>query len=247
MNPDKGRRILFHLEKDILPIGEMQSCISEFFEFVQAASADCLGDLRWYAEIEHGSVALATYPYSDTESDEEIDQCLDAIRNDLTLIKGGKQPEMFGEKTMQHYSNMTRLFLVDGHLSGNPTIAINSPDSNDQAPIAMVGYEAPRAPFHVTHSFGTAYGEVKSLSATSGKPFFALYDEASGKRIKVYYDDELLDEVRACYRNFVRVTGDVTFNEDGTKKSMYAHDIQVIHRDERVSFSDLFGILSDAE
>lgn len=247
MNLDKGRRILFHLEKDILPIGEMQSCISEFFEFVQTASADCLSDLKWYAEIEHGSVALATYPSSDTESDEEIDQCLDAIRNDLKLIKGGKQPEMFGQKTMQHYSNMTKPFLVDGHLSGNPTIVINSPDSKDQAPIAMVGYQTPSVPYRLTHSFGTAYGEVKSLFATSGKPFFALYDETTGKRIRVYYDDELLDDVRACYRNFVRVTGDITFNEDGTKKSMLAHDIQIVHRDERVAFSDLFGILGDAE
>ena len=247
MNLDKGRRILFHLEKDVLPIEEMQSCISEFFEFVQAASVDCLGDLKWYAEIEHGSVALATYPSSETESSEEIDQCLDAMRNDLKLIKGGKQPEMFGKKTMQHYSNMTKLFLIDGHLSGNPTIVVNSPGNKDQVPIAMVDYETPSVPSHMTHSFGTAYGEVKSLYATSGKPFFALYDEATNRRIKVYYDDELLNDVRACYCNYARVTGDIAFNEDGTKKSIYARDIQVVHHDGRISFSNLFGILGDAE
>ena len=108
----------------------------------------------------------------------------------------------------------------------------------------MVDYSAPTVPPLITHSFGTAYGEVKSLSAT-GRPYFALYDESAGKRMKVFYDDELLDTVRACYRSYVRVTGDVTFNENGTKREMFARDIQVVERDKRAPFSSLFGILGD--
>ena len=89
---NKDRRILFHLEKDILPVEELQTCISEFFAMIQSASEDCLSDVKWFAEIQRGSVALATYPSSDTETDEEIDQCLGTIRRDFKLIQGGKKP-----------------------------------------------------------------------------------------------------------------------------------------------------------
>lgn len=243
---DKERRILFHLEKDVLPIDEMKACVAEFFGFVQSASDDCLSDLKWYAEIQHGSVALATYPYSDTESPEEINRCLGIVRKDLRLIQGGKQPETFGPKTMSHYSNMTKLFAVDGGLSGNPTIVVDTPDEDDRTPIEMVDYAAPTVPLVITHSFGTAYGEVKSLSAT-GRPYFALYDESTGKRMKVFYDDEFLDIVRACYRSYVRVTGDIIFNENGTKREMFARDIQVVDRSKRVPFSSLFGILGGGQ
>jgi hypothetical protein len=111
----------------------------------------------------------------------------------------------------------------------------------------MVDYSVPTKPKMIDRSFGTAYGEVKTLYA-SGRPFFALYDEASGKRIKVFYDDDLLDTVRSCYRsNYVRVTGDISFNEDGTKRDIIAKDIQVVDRPEAVSLADLFGIWGDAE
>ncbi len=242
---NKDRKILFHLEKDILPIEELQTCVSEFFAMIQSASEDCLSDVKWFAEIRQGSVALATYPLSDTETDEEIDQCLGTIRRDFKLIRSGKQPTTFTRKTMQHYENMTRLFKTEKGLSGNPTIDVSYPGSSAQAPIAMVSYAMPATPSTIDHSFGTAYGEVKSLFA-SGRPFFALYDETSGKRIKVFYDDELLDTVRKCYRNYVRVTGDITFNEDGTKRDMTAKDIQVVERPEAASLADLFGIWKDA-
>lgn len=244
---NKNRRILFHLEKDILPIEELQTCISEFFAMIQSASEDCLSDVRWFAEIQQGSVALATYPSSDTETDEEIDQCLGAIRRDFKLIQGGKSPSTFTWKTMQHYEAMTRLFKSDGGLTGNPTISVSYPSSNEREPIAMVDYSVPTRPKTVDHSFGTAYGEVKTLYA-SRRPFFALYDEASGRRIRVYYDDGLLDTVRSCYRSdYVRVTGDISFNEDGTKRDIVAKDIQVVERPKTLSLADLFGIWGDAK
>lgn len=244
---NKDRRVIFHLEKDILPVEELQTCISEFFAMIQSASEDCLSDVKWFAEIQRGSVALATYPSSDTETDEEIDQCLGTIRGDLKLIWGGKNPSTLTRKTMQHYEAMTHLFKSDNGLSGNPTIDVSYPSSSEREPIAMVDYSVPIRPKTIGHSFGTAYGEVKTLYA-SGRPFFALYDEASGKRIKVYYADELLDTVRSCYRSdYVRVTGDISFNEDGTKRDIVAKDIQVIERPETVSLADLFGIWGDAE
>ncbi|OUN42854.1 hypothetical protein B5G21_06555 [Enorma massiliensis] len=244
---NKDRRILFHLEKDILPVEELQTCISEFFAMIQSASEDCLSDVKWFAEIQQGSVALATYPSSDTETDEEIDQCLGTIRRDFKLIQGGKSPSTFTKKTMQHYEAMTRLFKSEKGLSGNPTIDVTYPSSSEREPIAMVDYSMPTRPKTIDRSFGTAYGEVKTLYA-SGRPFFALYDEASGKRIKVYYDDALLDTVRSCYRsNYVRVTGDISFNKDGTKRDIVAKDIQVVERPETVSLADLFGIWGDAE
>lgn len=244
---NKDRRILFHLEKDILPVEELQTCISEFFAMIQSASEDCLSDVKWFAEIQQGSVALATYPSSDTETDEEIDQCLGTIRRDFKLIQGGKHPSTFTKKTMQHYEAMTRLFKSEEGLSGNPTIDVSYPSSNEREPIAMVDYSVPTKPKIIDRSFGTAYGEVKTLYA-SGRPFFALYDEASGKRIKVFYEDDLLDTVRSCYRsNYVRVTGDISFNEDGTKRDIVARDIQVIERPGAVSLADLFGIWGDAQ
>ena len=244
---NKDRKILFHLEKDILPVEELQTCISEFFAMVQSASEDCLSDVKWFAEIQQGSVALATYPSSETETDEEIDQCLGTIRRDFKLIQGGKNPTTFTRKTMQHYEAMTRLFKTEGGLSGNPTIDVSYPSSGVREPIAMVDYSVPAKPVATDRSFGTAYGEVKTLYA-SGRPFFALYDEASGKRIKVYYGDDLLDTVRACYRSdYVRVTGDIAFNGDGTKRDMVAKDIQVVERPEAVSLADLFGIWGDAK
>ena len=169
------------------------------------------------------------------------------IRRDFKLIQGGKSPSTFTKKTMQHYEAMTRLFKSENGLSGNPTIDVTYPSSSEREPIAMVDYSMPTRPKTIDRSFGTAYGEVKTLYA-SGRPFFALYDEASGKRIKVYYDDALLDTVRSCYRsNYVRVTGDISFNEDGTKRDIVAKDIQVVERPETVSLADLFGIWGDAE
>ncbi|WP_165253974.1 hypothetical protein [Adlercreutzia sp. ZJ304] len=244
---NKDRRILFHLEKDVLPVEELQTCISEFFAMIQSASEDCLSDVKWFAEIQQGSVALATYPSSDTETDEEIDQCLGIIRSDFKLIQGGKNPSTFTKKTMQHYEAMTRLFKGENGLSGNPTIDISYPGSHEREPIAMVDYSVPVKTKTIDRSFGTTYGEVKTLYA-SAKPFFALYDEASSKRVKVYYDDALLDTVRSCYRsNYVRVTGDISFNEDGTKHDIVAQDIQVVERPETISLADLFGIWGDAE
>ena len=58
----------------------------------------------------------------------------------------------------------------------------------------------------------------------------------------------MLDTVRSCYRsNYVRVTGDISFNEDGTKRDIVTKDIQVIERPETVALADLFGIWGDAE
>ncbi|MBR3313156.1 MAG: hypothetical protein IKG18_03360 [Atopobiaceae bacterium] len=123
---------------------------------------------------------------------------------------------------MQHYKAMTRIFKSEEGLSGNPTIDVSYPSSGEREPIAMVDYSIPTKPKTNGRSFGTAYGEVKTLCA-SRRPFFALYDETSGKRIKVYYDDALLDTVRSCYRsNYARVTGDISFNEDGTKRDIVA-------------------------
>lgn len=195
---NKERRILFHLEKDILLVGELQACITEFFAMIQSASDDCLSDIKWFAEIQRGSVALATYPSSDTETDEEIDQCLGTIYRDFKLTQGGKSPSTFTKKTMRHYEALTRLFRSEKGLSGNPTIDVSYPSDSESEPISMVDYSVPTRPKTIGRSFGTAYGEVKTLYA-SGRPFFALYDEVSGKRIKVYYDDALLETVRSCY------------------------------------------------
>lgn len=244
---NRDRRILFHLEKDILPVDELQTCITEFFAMIQSASEDCLSDVKWFAEIQKGSIALATYPSSETETEEEIDQCLGTIRRDFMLIQGGKTPTTFTRKTVRHYEAMIRLFKTDNGLSGNPTIDVTYPSGGVREPIAMVDYSAPVRSATIDRSFGTAYGKVKALYA-SGRPFFALYDEASGKRIKVYYDDDLLNTVRSCYRSdYVRVTGDISFNEDGTKRDIVAKDIQILERPATVSLAALFGIWGDAE
>ncbi|MDO4538534.1 MAG: hypothetical protein Q4B54_10270 [Coriobacteriales bacterium] len=105
----------------------------------------------------------------------------------------------------------------------------------------MVDYTVPDTHKLFDHSFGTAYGEVKGLY-TAKRPYFALYDEVFGKRVKVFYPDDLLDSVRSCYRNYVRVTGEITFSENGTKREMTAMDIEVVDRSKSVSLADLFGI-----
>lgn len=240
----KDRMILFHLDKDVLPIDELQACISEFFAMIQSATEDCLSDVKWLAEIQKGSVALATYPFSETETDEEIDQCLATMRDDFVLIQGGAKPTTLTQKTMKHYANMTRLFRYGAGLSGNPTIIVSYPGIKDYAPISMVDFDTPTVRPCALHSFGTAYGEVKSLFS-SGRPYFVLYDEATSKRLKVFYPDDLLDAVRECYRNYVRVTGEIEFNEDGTKREMEATDIEVVQRCDGASISSLFGMFGD--
>lgn len=238
---DKKRSIEFHVEKDILPADALKTCVAEFLDLLKDASNDCMSDIQWLASIKNGSIALAAYPDSSSETDTDIDECLSAIHKDFICIRGGKEPGLFSEKTLERYQRLTKIFTIDGQLKGNPTIQVISPEISDKTPISM----SPIVPEkkEPTKAIGTAYGIVKSLNAV-GTQYLALYDEITKRRIKVFYDESMLDIVRDSYKNRVRVTGEILYSEDGVKKEIRAFEIAIEDTDETpVRFIDLFGIL----
>ena len=79
-----------------------------------------------------------------------------------------------------------------------------------------------------------------------GTQYLALYDEVTKRRIKVFYNDNMLDQVRKSYKNRVRVTGEILYSEDGVKREIRAYEIEIEDEAEAeapVRFLDLFGIL----
>lgn len=238
---DESRSIKFHINEDVLPADELKGCVTEFFDLLKDAANDCMSDIQWLASVKNGSIALAAYPNSSTETPSEIDECLSAIHNDFVCIRGGKPPALFSEKTLDRYKRLTKLLTVNGKLKGEPTIQVVSPEITDKAPVSI----SPMIPEKTEpiKAFGTAYGTVKSLSAV-GTQYLALYDEVTKRRVKVFYNNDMLDVVRESYMNRVRVTGEILYSEDGAKREIRAFEIEIEDENEApVRFLDLFGLL----
>ena len=239
---DTQRSILFHLDEDIIPADDMKKCVTAFYDLVKSASEDLLmGEIKWYAEIKKGSVAMAAYPECGSE---EADEAISSIRSSLKVIEGGRLPSGFSRATAGKYKNLVDIF-ADGRRKP-PTITATSPTMPSEPPVRLVSLAAKDEEPCIT-AFGTAHGRVKSLSAT-GTPYIALYDDAVGKRVKVLYDTRLLDVVRKSYMNDVTVVGEITYNADGTKKTINASEIFLDDaKEKKERLSDLFGILGDAK
>ncbi len=240
---DMSRSVKFHINEDVLPADELKGCVSEFLDLLKDAANDCMSDIQWFASVKNGSIALAAYPSSSTETSAEIDECLAAIHSDFVCMRGGKAPTLFSDKTLDRYQKLTKLLTVDGKLKGEPTIQVVSPEITDNTPVSI----SPVIPEKTEpiKAFGTAYGIVKSLSAV-GTQYLALYDEVTKRRIKVFYNDNMLDQVRKSYKNRVRVTGEILYSEDGVKREIRAYEIEIEDEAEAeapVRFLDLFGIL----
>ncbi|BAK43389.1 hypothetical protein [Eggerthella sp. YY7918] len=238
---DESRSIKFHISEDVLPADELKGCVAEFLDLLKDATNDCMSDIQWFASVKNGSIALAAYPDSSTETNTEIDECLSAIHNDFVCIRGGKPPALFSDKTLDRYQRLVKILTINGKLKGEPTIQVVSPKIKNQAPVSMGPMIVKKT--EPIKAFGTAYGIVKSLSAV-GTQYLALYDEVTKQRIKVFYDDNMIDEVRKSYKNRVRVTGEILYSEDGIKKEIKAFEIKLEDEDDiPVRFLDLFGIL----
>lgn len=243
---DIDRNVTFHLEKNIMPADALKQCVASFVDLLKSASSDLMSDAEWMASIEKGSVALVAFPTSEMETEAEIDECLRSIDENLSLLCGGKRPSRFSSRTISHFQAFARTLVEDGVVEGNPIIQVNSP-SFASAPIvpgcALGKIECASANPAPIRAIGTAYGEVKYISVIRDN-FFALYDERTGKKIKVLFDDALLDEVRRSLKRAIRVTGEVIYAENGEKKEMKAIEIeQGRANDTPVSFLDLFGVL----
>lgn len=241
---DETRSILFHLDKDVLPVEELKNCISDFCDLLKDASDDCYSDIKWLASIKNGSVAVKAYPISSTETDEEIDECLSVIHKDLKLIQGGKKPSVLSIKTLEKYIGLVKTLSKNGKIEGDPTIHVVSPSIPSGEPVRISINDFPVAEKPII-AFGSAMGMVKSISAMREK-FLVLYEESTGKRIKVTYKPEMLDIVRNSFENKVTVVGEIVYTAEGIKKEMRAEQIHLINNEktERVLFSNLFGILA---
>ena len=241
---DESRSVIFHVDKDVLPADELKSCIVDFYDLLKEAASDCMSDIKWLASIEKGSVALAAYPVSETETEEEIDSWLASMRNDFELIRGGKEPSSFTNQTVERYQRLARTFSKKGKMTGDPTIKILSPAFPASAPIPIRESKISFSKQTQT-SFGSATGVVKSISAVKEK-YLALYEEATGRRIKVIYDSDMIECVRESFENQVTVIGEVVYSPEGFKREIKATRIELSEENQKknVRFTDLFGVLA---
>lgn len=246
MNED--RYIFFHVDEDILPADELKSCIVDFLDMLRDAAVDCLSDIEWMASIEKGSVALRAYPTSKTETNDEIDSCLSIIRNDLALLQNGSRPSTFSQKTLNRYNGLAKNLVKDNKTKDNPTIRVVYPSAATTSPVTIRHHDIQTNEEDDTNiAFGSAFGIVKSVSAVREK-YLTLFEESTGRKIKVTYKPEMLDIVRDSFENKVTVVGKVYYSADGLKRKIDATNIQLAVKDSgsRVLFSDLFGILAGA-
>ena len=97
------------------------------------AANDCMSDIQWFASVKNGSIALAAYPSSSTETSAEIDECLAAIHSDFVCMRGGKAPTLFSDKTLDPVS-YTHLDVYKRQGGGNKGLR-----RAKQAPEVVVG------------------------------------------------------------------------------------------------------------
>lgn len=144
--------------------------------------------------------------------------------------------------------NMTPCFVSDD--SGENTrallIGFYQKAWTHGASIAIGGFPAGQVAFPVAvvllESGDVVTVDAKSVTIDAPEEIFSQY-AWTGE-----VNDQSVNVLNTCDNcNYARVTGDISFNEDGTKRDIVAKDIQVVERPETVSLADLFGIWGDAE
>lgn len=244
MDAVDNRVVRFHLDVDVLPADDLKGCVVDFIDLLKDATVDCLSDIQWLASIEKGSVALAAYPTSKTETEEEIDDCLTMLRDNFVMIKNNRKPSDFSEKTLRRYRQLMKNFSCDGEVKGCPTIQVQSPLLASSEPVLLKPFEVMPEKSKEMPSWGSVSGRVKSVSAVKEK-YLVLYEEGSGNRVKVMYSSDMIDGVRQSFDNWVVVVGDIYYSDAGIKKKVVAESIELkTGAQETVLFSDLFGILA---
>lgn len=246
MKLKKEKSIRLYIPDDAVSFEVMRGCVEEFTSMLSELSFDYSSSIGWMISVEEGSVALRAYPEDESETlnEKEIAGFLDYVGDGITSLSQGVRPLNFPEKAVKDYEKLATVLTSENVAKSRIEIAgtTNSPKIVDVKPYIRPARVA--KPVDNIQSIGSVEGTVKAIHGV-GQQFIDVYEDLSARKVKVYCDERVnVDIIRKSYKNRVRATGVVTYDESGNKMSVKASSLSIMNpAKDSASLIDLSGIL----
>lgn len=213
--PDAGTRVRF----DALEVAvvEMRGLIQHVDRLV-FRSEGIAGSRPWYVSrlaSSNPTIALEAGACDSLRSHRTDQAIYDGIRG-IVETDADAPPPFFSEPELERLVTIRRRVLA----KGIQQIDIATESREGPVPIAPVIEErVNRILRRSIEALGSLDGELDAVN-TRKRPFFTMWEVMSAQAVRVEFDPERLDEIKALLHKRVRVSGLIRYFSDGRPRSV---------------------------
>lgn len=220
--------------------------VSDFIDMVGDVAAQVSKNrnaVSWIISVEAGSARIFAEPeVTDEEYVEFVPRIIKAVENGaVSLESGSETPEFFSESSLEKMRDLAS--IVDGkrHEIDTVKIIVNGSTVN-VSHHTYANVEDILGP--KTSALGSVEGRLEMITLRGS--YMAVYDDLTDRRIRCYFTDQMLEEIKIALGKRVSVYGIVSYRRDGEPVSVRVQEFKVLTRDGLPTFEDVKGILKDA-
>jgi hypothetical protein len=220
--------------------------VRAFFGLVREVTHDFVGPqefVHWVVQVKSGSNLIGLSPHQFNILPTALDAIYARIEDGIEIIENeAKEPEGFPEAALQYVRDLASVVGTD--------------ESDD----TKVRIWTKKRPVSVTHKtvahvatllreqyedFGTIEGRIHVISDQGALHVFVT-EPVWNRRIRCYFDEEMLPLFLAAFRKRVEVTGRIKYRRDGRPISIHATALSEFPDAKNLpSYRDMRGIFRE--
>lgn len=196
--------------------------------------------VRWTVQVKSGSNLIGVAPSQFTVAPPVLDAIYESVREGIESIEdSSEEPKGLPETALRHVRELASIVGAD------------------EADDTRVRVWAKRQPILVTHKsvahvalllneayedFGTIEGRIQVISDQGALHVFVT-ELVCNRRIRCYFDEEMLPQFMAAFRKRVEVAGRIRYRRDGVSLSIVAKVLTLFPPTEALpTFREMRGI-----
>jgi hypothetical protein len=220
--------------------------VRAFFGLVREVTHDLVGPqefVHWVVQVKHGSNLIGLAPQQFNVPPTVLDTIYAKIEDGIEIIENeAKEPEGFPEAALRHIRELASVVGTD--------------ETDD----TRVRVWTKKRPIVVTHKavahvavllseqyedFGTIEGRIHVISDQGALHVFVT-EPVWNRRIRCYFEEEMLPAFLAAFRKRVELTGRIKYRRDGRPISIEASALSEFPDSKDLpSFRDMRGIFRE--
>ncbi len=219
--------------------------VRAFFDFIDELAREVSGKIKpvqWIVSAQEGSIKLIAKPEPEEASPDAISSVLKAIENGVKMIEGSaSRPECFSDKVLKDLQKLASICDGNGDLD-RVRIWVNQSPNEISTKIASNVNSILGIHFS---DLGAIEGRLQMISERGGLRF-AVYDSLTDRRVRCYFDEDLLEKIIFAFGKRVNVYGMIRYRQDGEPITISVEDFKVLRpRNELPTPEEVRGILRE--
>ncbi|MBN1763959.1 MAG: hypothetical protein JW860_01775 [Sedimentisphaerales bacterium] len=208
-----------------------------FFSFIKNVSDAALNHknkINWIVSVKPGSIILQARPVSLNGSKKVESDIISILDNGLRMITDKKNkayPEHFNIDSLKIISDLCSI--------GDSNIGINR--KKFELNYKLID--------NINNIMGTNYIDYGSIEGKLDainihtKPKISVYDALTGKAIRCYFDESMLDYIISAMGKRVSIYGQIRYKKNGSPISVDIEEIDIFPpQNELPKFKDIIGL-----